>query len=92
MVNRVKTAPDGIAVGGGLRFACFVILHKIRTFAHNYRTEVTAMKLYCGDTCPKTGRYKVVDENGKVVSSVYVCEGKTMPTTQRSDCHYEWEN
>ena len=50
------------------------------------------MKLYCGDTCPKTGRYKVVDENGNVLSSVYVGEGETMPPTQRSDCYYVWEN
>ena len=50
------------------------------------------MKLYCGDTCPKTGRYKVVDENGNVLSSVYVGEGETMPPTQYSDCHYESES
>ena len=47
------------------------------------------MKLNCGDTCPRSGRYNVIDGNGKVVNSVYVNEGETMPPTQQSDCHYE---
>lgn len=47
------------------------------------------MKLNCGDVCPKTGAYHVVDRNGKVVNTVYVGEGETMPPTQDSDCHYE---
>jgi hypothetical protein len=47
------------------------------------------MRLNCGDTCPKSGSYKVVDAKGNVINSVYVDEGETMPPTQHSDCHYE---
>lgn len=50
------------------------------------------MKLNCGDTCPKSGHYKVVDGNGKTINSVWVGEGETMPPTQYSDCHYESES
>lgn len=50
------------------------------------------MKLNCGDTCPKSGNYSVVDGRGHVINSVYVDEGETMPPTQYSDCHYESEN
>ena len=50
------------------------------------------MKLDCGDVCPKSGSYKVVDSNGKVVNSVWVGKGETMPPTQKSDCHYEIES
>ena len=57
--------------------------------AHTVFAEVTYMKLKCGDTCPRSGRYNVIDGNGKVVNSVYVNEGETMPPTQQSDCHYE---
>jgi len=37
------------------------------------------MKLNCGDICPKSGSYKVIDGKGNVVNSVYVDEGDTMP-------------
>lgn len=37
------------------------------------------MKLNCGDTCPKSGSYKVVDRKGNVINSVWVGEGETMP-------------
>lgn len=50
------------------------------------------MKLNCGDTCPKSGSYDVVNEEGKVVNSVWVGEGETMPPTQISNCHYESKN
>lgn len=50
------------------------------------------MKLNCGDTCPKTGSYKVINEQGRVVNTVYVGEGETMPPTQYQGCHYESEN
>ncbi|MDE7380090.1 MAG: hypothetical protein K2N14_03460 [Clostridia bacterium] len=50
------------------------------------------MKLYCGDTCPKRGSYNVVDGKGNVINSVWVGEGETMPPTQVSGCHYEFEN
>ncbi|MCI8343373.1 MAG: hypothetical protein HFE25_02885 [Clostridia bacterium] len=47
------------------------------------------MRLNCGDVCPKTGSYKVIDAEGKIVNTIYVGEGETMPPTQYSDCHYE---
>ena len=47
------------------------------------------MRLNCGDTCPKTGSYKVINEQGRVVNTVYVGEGETMPPTQYQGCHYE---
>lgn len=37
------------------------------------------MRLNCGDTCPKSGSYKVIDGNGKVINWVHVEEGETMP-------------
>ncbi len=46
------------------------------------------MRLNCGDTCPKAGSYKVVDEKGNVINSVYVDEGETMPHPLYSGCHY----
>ena len=49
------------------------------------------MKLHCGDVCPKTGSYKVIDGHGNVINTIYVGEGETMPPTQYSDCHYESE-
>lgn len=57
--------------------------------AHNVVTEVI-MILNCGDICPKSGSYKVVDGKGNVVNSVWLKEGQTMPPTQISDCHYEY--
>lgn len=50
------------------------------------------MRLDCGDICPKTGAYKVIDGQGKVVNTVYVGKGETMPPTQYSGCYYELEN
>ena len=47
------------------------------------------MRLNCGDTCPKTGSYNVVDSQGNVINTIYVGEGETMPPTQRSDCNYQ---
>ena len=49
------------------------------------------MNLNCGDICPKSGPYKVVNSKGNVINSVYVGEGQSMPPTQYSDCHYEIE-
>lgn len=49
------------------------------------------MRLNCGDVCPKTGSYKVVDKNGNVINKIYVGEGETMPPTQMANCHYESE-
>ena len=50
------------------------------------------MKLNCGDTCPKSGSYKVIDAKGNVINSVWVCKGETMPPTQYSDFYYESES
>ncbi len=50
------------------------------------------MRLNCGDTCPKSGRYCVIDGKGNVINCVWVGEGETMPPTQYSDCHYESDN
>ncbi len=50
------------------------------------------MKLSCGDICPKTGAYKVIDGNGHVLNTIYIAEGETMPPTQSSGCHYESES
>jgi hypothetical protein len=50
------------------------------------------MRLNCGDTCPKSGSYKVIDKSGKTINNVWVSEGETMPPTQQSDCHYELDN
>ena len=50
------------------------------------------MRLNCGDTCPKTGSYKVINEQGRVVNTVYVGEGETMPPTQYQGCHYASQN
>lgn len=65
------------------------LTHKAAKTAQITFTEVNYMKLNCGDTCPKSGKYNVIDGNGKVINSVYVNEGETMPPTQYSDCHYE---
>ena len=42
------------------------------------------MKLNCGDTCPKSGKYNVIDGNGKVINSVYVNEGETIRIDTRT--------
>ena len=47
------------------------------------------MRLNCGDTCPKTGAYKVIDVHGNVLSTIYVGVGETRPPTHYSDCHYD---
>ncbi len=49
------------------------------------------MRLNCGDICPKTGVYRVINENGRVINTVYVGEGESMPPTQVSSCHYEFD-
>lgn len=47
------------------------------------------MKFNCGETAPKTGSYKVIGSDGRVIGNVYLNEGETMPPTQSSGCHYE---
>ena len=50
------------------------------------------MRLNCGDVCPKTGAYKVIDGSGRVVNTIYIAQGETMPPTQDPNCHYESES
>ena len=52
--------------------------------------EVISMRLHSGDICPKTGTYRVINEDGKTLNSVFVGEGETMPPTQHSSCCYEF--
>ncbi|MCD8373270.1 MAG: hypothetical protein LUD27_08235 [Clostridia bacterium] len=49
------------------------------------------MRLNSGDYAPRTGSYKVVDGQGKTLNTIYISEGETMPPTQISGCHYEFE-
>lgn len=49
------------------------------------------MRLHSGDIAPKTGSYKVVNSDGKTINVVMVGEGETMPPTECSGCHYEFE-
>ncbi len=46
-------------------------------------------KLDCGDTCPRTGAYRLVDGRGKVLNTIYVSAGETMPPAEHRGCHYE---
>ncbi len=69
-----------------------VRMYRSREGAHTADIGGERMRLNCGDVCPKTGAYKVIDQNGKVVNTIYVGEGETMPPTQYSDCHYESES
>ena len=50
------------------------------------------MRANCGAVCHKTGSYKVIDGQGKIVNTIYVGEGETMPPPQYSDCYYEFDN
>lgn len=50
------------------------------------------MRLNSGDIAPKTGSYKVVNQEGKTLNTIYIGEGETMPPTQTSGCHYEYDN
>ncbi len=47
------------------------------------------MRLNSGDNAPKSGTYKVVDQNGRVQNTVDMREGETLPPTQSSGYHYE---
>ncbi len=50
------------------------------------------MRLDPGDVCPRTGAYRLIDRDGRLVNTIYVGEGELMPPTQYSGCHYEWES
>lgn len=47
------------------------------------------IKLKSGETAPKSGSYRVVDRNGKVINTVKVEKGETMPPTQSKQKHFE---
>ncbi len=47
------------------------------------------IKLKSGEIAPKSGSYNVVNRNGKVVNSVNVNKGDTMPPTQSKQNHFE---
>ena len=47
------------------------------------------MRLNCGQLCPKTGAYQVIDSEGRIVNTIFVGEGEEMPKTQDLKCHYE---
>lgn len=46
-------------------------------------------KFNSGETAPKSGSYKVVDSKGKVVNTVNMQKGDTLPPTQGKDNHFE---
>lgn len=47
------------------------------------------MRLNSGETAPRSGSYKVVDQNGRTINTVEMEEGDTMPPTQSSQHHFE---
>lgn len=47
------------------------------------------MKFQSGETAPKSGEYRVVDSNGKLVNKVSMQKGQTLPPTQSSKHHFE---
>ncbi len=48
------------------------------------------MKLKSGEVCPRTGSYQMLNRDGKILGSVYVGEGETMPPTPQESCFYEF--
>lgn len=73
-------------------FVTFRFMHKKFHSAQSKNIGGEIMRLNCGDVCPKTGSYKVIDGQGNIINTIYVGEGETMPPTQYSDCHYESES
>ena len=49
------------------------------------------MRLVSGEVCPKTGAYKMLNKDGKILTSVFVGEGETMPPTLKEACYYEFD-
>ncbi|MEG1528694.1 MAG: hypothetical protein RR248_06095 [Clostridia bacterium] len=47
------------------------------------------MRLNPGDTAPQSGSYRVCDRNGKMVNTVTIKRGQTLPPTQTSGWYYE---
>jgi hypothetical protein len=48
-------------------------------------------RLYSGDICPKTGAYKELGRDGKLLGSVFVGEGETMPNVCSDGGYYEFD-
>lgn len=48
------------------------------------------MKLISGEVCPRTGTYQVFNGDGKMLNSVFVGEGETMPPTPHESCYFEF--
>ncbi len=45
-----------------------------------------------GDIAPMTGKYSVVDKNGKVLDTINCDKGNRLPPTQSSEYYYELED
>ncbi len=44
---------------------------------------------YAGEECPKTGLYRLVGADGRIVGRIYVGAGEPFPPTAAKDLHYE---
>ncbi len=67
-----------------------ICVYNLRSPCHTVTVDGGRIMRYnCGETAPKTGSYKVVNENGREVNRVYLNEGDTFPPTSCSECHYE---
>jgi len=42
-----------------------------------------------GESSPKTGTFKMVDDKGKTINKVDVQKGQSFPPCPKSSCHYE---
>lgn len=47
------------------------------------------MKLYSGDRAPVSAIYKIIGYSGKVINTLKVNGGDTMPPTQNPNSHFE---
>ena len=47
------------------------------------------MRLNSGEVAPRTGSYKIVDQNGRMINTVEMNEGDRLPPTQSSQHHFE---
>lgn len=50
------------------------------------------MRLNSGEIAPRSGSYKVVDQNGRMINTVDMNEGDKLPPTQSSQHHFEIED
>ncbi len=47
------------------------------------------MKFKSGETAPRSGQYKMIDESGEVINVVDLQRGQTFPPTPSSSCYFE---